>query len=282
MKVAIIYFSQTGNTRRVAETMAGTFRESGHPAWTISLEKATPQDAITGDLLGIGTPTFSSQAPTPVRAFLSTLPPLDRQRAFVFATTGGAPGRVLSDLAHLLRSKGASVVGGFLVRGEVHHPAPCLIGRYPNRPDANDLAKVSGFAAAVARHAGADHPGMVPESRTDLCRPKGGFYDRVASFSSDAFLRLTLPEPRLDPVRCDQCGACVDECPMHNISLQPYPVLGRACIRCYHCLTGCPKKAFDADWRLGNLAVLALYNKQYVRWFGDLKHGERMYAQDGR
>jgi flavodoxin len=75
MNVTMIYFSQTGNTRKVAETMAEAFREAGHVARTVSLKEATPQDATTGDLLGVGTPCFSSQAPTPVKAFLRTLPP---------------------------------------------------------------------------------------------------------------------------------------------------------------------------------------------------------------
>lgn len=145
MNVTIIYFSQTGNTRRVAEAMAGAFREVGHFTRTISLKKATPHDATTCDLLGIGTPCFSSQAPTPIKAFLRTLPPLNQKRAFVFATSGGAPGRVLFDLTHLLLRKGADVVGGFLSRGELYHPAPCLIGRFPKRPNEEDFARARQF-----------------------------------------------------------------------------------------------------------------------------------------
>ena len=119
MNITLIYFSQTGNTRQVAQAMAEAFCQAGHAPRTISLKKATPQDALTGDLLGVGSPCFSSQAPTPVKAFLQALPPLESRRAFIFATSGGAPGRVLYDLAGLLQGKGAEVVGGFLARGEV-------------------------------------------------------------------------------------------------------------------------------------------------------------------
>ncbi len=68
------------------------------------------------------------------------------------------------------------------------------------------------------------------------------------------------------------------ECPTHNIALALEPVLGRECIRCYRCLTGYPQQAFDADWTLGNLAVLAFYNTTFERWFGDLKPGEQLFA----
>jgi flavodoxin/NAD-dependent dihydropyrimidine dehydrogenase PreA subunit len=277
VNATLIYFSQTGNTRRVAQAMAEAFRQAGHTTRTVYLKKATPQDAITGDLLGVGSPCFSSQAPTPVKAFLQALPPLENRRAFVFATSGGAPGRVLYDLAHLLRDKGAEVVGGFLARGELHHPAPCLVGRFPGRPDAEDLDRARRFAVAVAEHVSADRSGPVPASRPDAYRPRRGLYDLVASLSTDGFLRRVLPEPKLEVARCNQCQRCIHECPMHNITLQPYPVLGDRCIRCYRCLTGCPQQAFAADWRLGNLAVLSFYNTTFERWFGDVEPGERIY-----
>ncbi|MFZ5808977.1 MAG: EFR1 family ferrodoxin [Chloroflexota bacterium] len=277
MDVTLIYFSQTGNTRRVAEAMAEVFRGGGHATRLVSLKKASSQDAVACQLLGIGTPCFSSQAPTPIKAFLKNLPALENKHAFVFATSGGAPGRVLFDLTRLLQDKGADVVGGFLTRGELQHPAPCLHGRMPARPNADDFTQARRFAAAVIEHVSAGRAGVVTESRFDTFKPRGGFYDLVAFISTDGFLRLMLPEPKPDPARCNQCRWCVYECPMHNITLQPYPILGDECIRCYRCLTGCPQKAFDADWRLGNLAILTFYNTTFERWFGDLKPGERIY-----
>jgi len=257
--------------------MAEVFRGAGHATRLVSLKKASSQDAGACELLGIGTPCFSSQAPTPIKAFLKNLPALENKRAFVFATSGGAPGRVLYDLTRLLQDKGADVVGGFLARGELRHPAPCLHGRMPGRPNADDFAQARRFAAAVIEHVTTGRTGAVAESRPDTFKPRGGFYDLVALISTDGFLRLMLPEPKPDPARCNQCQWCVYECPMHNITLQPYPILGDHCIRCYRCLTGCPQKAFDADWRLGNLAVLTFYNTTFERWFGDLKSGEHIY-----
>lgn len=277
MNVTMVYFSQTGNTRKVAEAMAEAFRGAGHRVRTIPLRKATSQDAATGDLLGIGTPCFSSQAPTPVKEFLRTLPALDKRRAFVFATSSGAPGRVLYDLASLLRETGAEVVGGFLARGEMHHPAPCLVGRMPNRPDEEDLARARRFATTVAEHLATGQPGPVAESRPDTFKPGGWFYDLVAMLSTDGLLRLALPEPKLDSTQCNQCGWCVKECPMDNIGLEPYPVLGNQCIRCYRCLTGCPREAFAANWTFGNLATWSFYNAAFERWFGDLEPGEQLY-----
>ncbi len=280
MDVLLIHFSQTGNTRKIAEAMASGFREAGHAVRTVPLtgaKEAAPGDALQCDLLGVGTPCFASQAPTPVKNFLRALPPLDGRRAFVFATSGGAPGRVLYDLTRVLRSKGADVVGGFLAHGTTYHPAPSLNGRMPGRPNADDLARARRFAVAVSEHVAAGHCGPMAQSRPDALRPRWGFYDFVGLVSKDPLVRLFLPEPKLNPARCNQCRWCASECPGCNITLQPYPVLGNRCIRCYRCLTGCPQEAFKADWRIGNLAILFFYNSIFERWFGDLEPGERLY-----
>lgn len=149
------------------------------------------------------------------------------------------------------------MIGGFLTRGELHHPAPCLIGRMPNRPDAKDLADARQFATAVIEHISAGRPEPVAGSRPDAFRPRWGFQDLVALLSSDGLLRWVLPESKLNPSRCDRCQWCVHACPMHNITLQTNPVLGHQCIRCYRCVSGCPRRAFDTDWRLGNLVILS-------------------------
>jgi len=277
MDVTIIYFSQTGSTRKVAEIMSTVFTETGNSVRIVPLKKATAEDATKSDLLGIGTPCFSSQAPTPVKQFLRTLPQLNGKPAFVFATSGGAPGRVLYNLTSLLRKKEAVVIGGFLTRGELHHPAPCLIGRMRGRPNQEDLARAQHFAKSVVDHISAGRSGPLVESRRDALKPRRGFYDFVGLVSVDSLLRVLLPEPKLNPILCDKCQWCVDACPMDNIVLQTYPVLADHCIRCYRCLTGCPQKAFNANWRFGNLVLLSLYNTIFERWFGDLEGGESIY-----
>jgi flavodoxin/NAD-dependent dihydropyrimidine dehydrogenase PreA subunit len=273
----MIYFSQTGNTRKVAQAMAGAFREAGHSVRAVSLKKATPADLTRGDLLGVGSPCHASMAPTPVKEFLRTIPSLDNRRAFVFATSSGAPGRVLYDMTSLLRKKGADVVGGFLTRGEVSYPAPAMVGRFPDHPNADDLDRARDFALAVAEHVSADRYGPLPESRPDALKPGWGLYDFAAFFTTDGAMRLVLSEPIADPAKCDYCQWCVHECPMDNITLQPKPVLGNKCIRCYRCLTGCPQKAFSANWLVGNLYLKALYNSTFTRWFGDVNPDEQIY-----
>lgn len=277
MNIALVYFSQTGQTLKVAEAMADGFREKKHTVNVLAIRKVKPEDIVKFDLLGIGSPCFESQAPAVVLTWLRAWPALHGKKALVFATAGGAPGRVLYDLTQALQNKGARVIGGYLGHGRVHHPAPCLTGRLPTRPDSEDLSQARNFALAVERHLQAGHEGFMPESRPDALKRTWGFYQLVGLIAKPFLLRMVLPKPKLDESRCNQCQVCARECPAKSITLTPYPVFDGHCIRCYHCQNVCPQKALNESWWYGNLIIWSLYNTTFARLFGDLKPGERIY-----
>lgn len=277
MYATLIYFSQTGNTRRVAEAMGETFDKIGHAVNVLPLERATPEDIYSCDLLGIGTPCFNSRSPTLVRQFLWTLPSMENTKAFVFSTCGGAPGRVLYEMANILQRKSAQVMGGILVRGEVHHPVSSFVGRFSGRPNREDLAEVRSFIHALTAHIASNRPGRLPVGNPDRLTAGKGFYDLLALFNTDSVIRLLMPKPTLRIEACDRCVSCIESCPMKNIHLNPDPILGDDCIRCYRCSTGCPHGAFQVKWNLGSRLAEAMYGTHFVRWFGDMKPNEQIY-----
>jgi flavodoxin/ferredoxin len=277
MNILLVYFSQTGNTRKVAETMAEAFRDKGHTVRSLSIKEALPEDIKGCEVMGIGTPCFESQAPTPVKNFLRALPPLYGKPAFVFATSGGMPGRVLYDLTSIIQKKGASVLAGFMGRGTVHHPAPCIMGRMPGRPNQEDLGRARLFAESLLKHLQTAQFGPMPEGRKDALTLQVGFYELVALIAQPFLLRILLPKPKIDQALCNQCGICDQECPMQSITLNPYPVLDGRCIRCYHCQNICPQTAISSSWLLGNIVIFSLYNTLFARLFGDVEPDERIY-----
>jgi flavodoxin/ferredoxin len=277
MQAVLIYFSQTGNTRKVAKVIAQGLTENGCETRTLTLKKAKVQDIVSADLIGIGTPCFESQAPSPVRTFLRNLPVLNGKKAFVFATSGGAPGRVLVDLTQPLEAKGAVVIGGFLCRGQDFYPAPCLVGRFPNRPAEMDLQEAKDFAGSLLRHIASGSSIPMPESRPDAFKAGFGFYQICGLILKDPVVRFLMPEPRVNPDKCTQCDWCIHECPVDNLAMIPFPKPGDKCLRCYRCYTGCPEKAFEIKWGISNFLTWTLYNQTFEKWFGDIKAGEQIY-----
>jgi len=277
MNIAVVYFSQTGQTLKVAEAMAEGLRGKKHTVNVLPMRKVKPADIEMYDLLGVGSPCFESQAPKPVHDWLDQWPALHDKPVFVFATSGGAPGRVLYDLTRALRGRGARVIGGFMCRGTVHHPAPCLNGRLPNRPNAEDLVQARAFASAIDKYLQSGSSGTMPESRLDALKPAWSFYHLIGLIAKPFLLRMVLPKPKLDKNLCNQCGLCAKECPVNSVTLAPYPVLDSGCIRCYHCQNVCPQDALNESWWYGNLVIWFLYNTIFSRLFGDLKPGESIY-----
>lgn len=275
MDVTLFYFSKTGNTRKIAISLAAGFSEAGCSVRVLSLEEANPGDARGCELIGVGSPTYSSRSPTPVIEFISNLPSLSRVGAFVFATCGGAPGRVLFDLASGLRNRGAIVLDDFLSRGEVHHPAPHMKGHSKGRPNVKDEARAKQFAERLAGHSPTSPTRMGNTRRSEQTRLRGRFYSLLGRSTTDQRLRTMMPQPQLDLKRCDKCEWCVSECPVGNIAMDPFPTIGYACIRCYRCLTGCPQGAFQANWKVVDPILRFLYNPKFMSWFGALKSAEQ-------
>jgi NAD(P)H-dependent FMN reductase len=73
MRTLAVYFSKFGNTRKLAEAIAETLRQSGDTR-VIGIDQLTPADFEGVDLVVMGTPTHAFSLPHAVRAVLKTLP----------------------------------------------------------------------------------------------------------------------------------------------------------------------------------------------------------------
>ena len=73
MNALVIYYSQFGNTRQVAEAIAGVLKKEG-PARALSAEQLAAADLEGIDLVVMGTPTYKMNLPEAVRPLFENLP----------------------------------------------------------------------------------------------------------------------------------------------------------------------------------------------------------------
>lgn len=73
MKALVVYHSQFGNTRQVAEAIAGVFQEAGE-ARALASERLTAADLQGVDLVVMGTPTHKMNLPEAARPVFENLP----------------------------------------------------------------------------------------------------------------------------------------------------------------------------------------------------------------
>jgi flavodoxin len=134
MSICIVYHSETGNTRRVAESVAKAtgavlipVRDTaGYNRITMYLlgapramtgEKAAiepPRIDVSGyDLVVVGSPVWAFR-PTPgANAAIAALTGCEGKKGMVFATSGGKPGETLPILRHALEERKIRVEGSF-------------------------------------------------------------------------------------------------------------------------------------------------------------------------
>jgi flavodoxin len=73
MNALVVYYSEFGNTRQVAEAIAEVFQGAGE-ARTLSINQLTTADLQDVDLVVMGTPTHKMKLPEAVQPVLESLP----------------------------------------------------------------------------------------------------------------------------------------------------------------------------------------------------------------
>jgi flavodoxin len=156
-KILITYFSKTGNTKIIGETIFKTV--DGEKA--IKPVKELLDNELEGySLIFIGFPVYSHSIPFPVEAVLKNIPP-NKKTAF-FSTHGSLTGSRLArealEYATVMTSK-TKLLGTFTCRGKVSPEALEVLGKSPEHkawvemaasadthPDENDLEDAASFA----------------------------------------------------------------------------------------------------------------------------------------
>jgi flavodoxin len=101
MNPCILYFSRTGNTKKLAEAIAEMTK-----APIFDLASAEPNIVDFYDLLILGTPVEGFSPAKETTAFVEQMPKVEDKKAIVFCTCRIWKGRTLNSLAKQLSNKG--------------------------------------------------------------------------------------------------------------------------------------------------------------------------------
>ena len=111
-KIAIIYWSQTGNTKEMAESILAGALETNTTAKLFSLEEITIQEALNYDVLVLGCPAMGSETLEEMEFqpfFDELLPALKNRKIALFGSYGWGTGEWMENWQQEVLNSGANL-----------------------------------------------------------------------------------------------------------------------------------------------------------------------------
>jgi NAD-dependent dihydropyrimidine dehydrogenase PreA subunit/flavodoxin len=225
----IFYFSATGNTKWIAETIAAALGDQ-----TADIRNTDPESCVFGDdeMVGICFPVYACQAPPNVQRFASKLKP---NGAFTYAVcnysnfAGHALEHFSSEVLHINSGYGLLMPDDTSVMGYTFDDEESTREKLKTAPER--LEKIIDRIKKRESDVFDADEGPDPDA-----------YDTLA----DTFYPAAVTEPFfVDNDLCIGCGLCAKNCPVSAIEMRDdRPVWVKDhCYYCSGCINNCPKEA---------------------------------------
>ena len=243
MKVLILYFSGTGNTKYVANLIHDEMKSMGFQTEIHSIEDEFTIAADSYDLLVLGSPKYYEYPPFYFMEYLKKNLPNCREMipTMMFCTQVSPLTTDFKGIEKMLRRKNHKL----MVEKSV--------------PIANNMVIFSAFPPTDLKKLQANIENLQSQMKPLLSEFSNGtvIHERpkwilavveqlVARICTGLFPVFAMKYSASS--QCTGCGLCAKMCPEKNIKLQDErPVFGRKCLFCMRCINQCPENAILYD-----------------------------------
>jgi ferredoxin/flavodoxin len=243
MKNVIYYFSATGNSLNVAQSVQKCIKdlELINIAKVLSSEKEQSFKLSNIDRLGFVFPVYAWGMPRIVEDFLKKIKSVEAEYIFAIATCGGTPGKTLLMLDNYLKEYKVSLNNAFTVNEGAYtfleenvfmNIIPKLATSTPKR--------FSDRKSEVIHCIKNKNNGKI-ESSGFLAN---GIGNTLHGFAIKNF--KTMDEDFWLNDNCNDCNQCINICPRGNIDIKAGKrVWLNNCEFCFACLQWCPMEAIE-------------------------------------
>lgn len=246
MKIALLYFTGTYHTRYISELLCKKLINNGHQVKIINfIEEGFPNNSFY-DLVGIGYPVHSFNAPQIVRKKMKEIPLL-ASKAFIYKVSG--EGLNLNNysskkIMSLLKNKHYQIVGDY------HFLMPYnIIFRFEDNLVKEQLHYADLLSDIIVMNIDNNKHYFPKRKRLDGLK---AFFPKI----QHPFAKLNGLLYRVNQKKCTRCFLCINSCPFNNISLSKNGKIkfSSHCHMCMRCSYNCPTNAinigFMNNWKV--------------------------------
>jgi ferredoxin len=231
MKSIVIYYSQTENTKKIAQALQRGITQQTGQCDIARLKEVKPEAWLNYDLIGIGCPVKGGEPVSMYLDYVKSLPPTVKDKhTFFYFTHGILPSRSLIIGVKALQEKGLTVIGWKdWYCGCIPLPGHAKPWFTDGHPDAIDIAEAESFGAAMAEHSRKISHGATDIIPT-LLSPETSdwlygnvFQDMKEKPPFGALPPQAKVELSVNAEKCTGCGLCAEACFYNNIDISVTP-----------------------------------------------------------
>jgi formate hydrogenlyase subunit 6/NADH:ubiquinone oxidoreductase subunit I len=255
MKIAIFYFSGTGNTWWVSEKLKSIFIENGHDTTTYSIERKDidwgvliAEHISEWDIIGIGFPIYGSSIPKIMKNWVKdvlcnySIKLSQKKRAFVYDTMAMFSGDTPLLMKKILKKGGFIVKQAINIRTLSNLPQMPRLMTWDKEKQDKIYQKAEKKIRKLVDYILINKKGVM--RRDPLTRSIAAFQRFGMRWEESAFRKFFV----FDSEICNLCGLCVKFCPNDNLKIEeseekPKISFGPNCDFCMRCFNMCPQDA---------------------------------------
>lgn len=232
----IFYFTGTGNSLYIAKKIAGITGDA-LVSMNDKIKRGDTSPVHAEDRLVFVVPTYGWRIPRIAAQWIEATQFTGINQAWFVMDCGGEIGNAAKYNRRLCEQKGFTYMGTAQIVMPENYIAMF------NAPEPAEAAQIIQKAEPVI-----DSTAQIVADGRAFPAPRNNLYDRFMSGAvNPMFYRLFVKADAFyADDRCTGCGACVELCPLNNISLTAgKPVWGNRCTHCMACICRCPAAAIE-------------------------------------
>jgi len=263
-RTLMVYFSQGGTTRKIAEQISNGLEERQYQSDLHNIIDGPPPEIKDYDMIGIGSPVYIFRPPFNMLDYIKSLPELNELPFFVFLMHGMNIGFTGNIIRNILERKGGKEIGYTYFKGADYFIGYVQRGVLfsPDNPTEEELKSAKQFGLDIVSHI-SEKKYVKPNK--DPFPPVVLSIERMITnrfFTKHIYSRFF----KVDEKKCTVCNICLEQCPKNNLTLNAngFPEWGRDCNFCFYCEMKCPEDAISSpvDWLI--FAPFINYNIRFA------------------